>query len=403
MKKISVLRKGFLTVFALTITGCLLWGVPSEAVEDKSGKKEANQAGEDNLEEQTQQVLSQMTLEEKVAQLFFIMPESLTAMTAEEGAATIAGEKTKKALEEYPVGGIIYFKSNLVNEEQTKKMIEGTKSYSKYPLFVGVDEEGGTVARIGNNTGFHVPKVPNMWNIGHQKNLEASVEKAAWAGETIGTYLGELGFNVDFAPVADLWTNSQNTVIGKRSYHDKPELAGACVAAEVKALQDKGISAAVKHFPGHGDTAGDSHEGYVYTNKTMAELEAMEFIPFIEGIKAGTDFLMVGHITTPNATRDGLPASMSKEIIDGVIREKLSYDGIVITDSLTMDAISAYYSSSEACIQVLQAGGDMLLMPRDFREAYTGVLQAVQSGVITEERIDQSVRRILRVKIRKNE
>lgn len=403
MKKISVLRKGFLTVFALTITGCLLWGVPSEAVEDKSGKKEANQAGEDNLEEQTQQVLSQMTLEEKVAQLFFIMPESLTAMTAEEGAATIAGEKTKKALEEYPVGGIIYFKSNLVNEEQTKKMIEGTKSYSKYPLFVGVDEEGGTVARIGNNTGFQVPKVPNMWNIGHQKNLEASVEKAAWAGETIGTYLGELGFNVDFAPVADLWTNSQNTVIGKRSYHDKPEFAGACVAAEVKALQDKGISAAVKHFPGHGDTAGDSHEGYVYTNKTMAELEAMEFIPFIEGIKAGTDFLMVGHITTPNATRDGLPASMSKEIIDGVIREKLSYDGIVITDSLTMDAISAYYSSSEACIQVLQAGGDMLLMPRDFREAYTGVLQAVQSGVITEERIDQSVRRILRVKIRKNE
>lgn len=403
MKKISVLRKGFLTVFALTITGCLLWGVPSEAVEDKSGKKEANQAGEDNLEEQTQQVLSQMTLEEKVAQLFFIMPESLTAMTAEEGAATIAGEKTKKALEEYPVGGIIYFKSNLVNEEQTKKMIEGTKSYSKYPLFVGVDEEGGTVARIGNNTGFQVPKVPNMWNIGHQKNLEESVEKAAWAGETIGTYLGELGFNVDFAPVADLWTNSQNTVIGKRSYHDKPEFAGACVAAEVKALQDKGISAAVKHFPGHGDTAGDSHEGYVYTNKTMAELEAMEFIPFIEGIKAGTDFLMVGHITTPNATRDGLPASMSKEIIDGVIREKLSYDGIVITDSLTMDAISAYYSSSEACIQVLQAGGDMLLMPRDFREAYTGVLQAVQSGVITEERIDQSVRRILRVKIRKNE
>lgn len=403
MKKISVLRKGFLTVFVLTITGCLLWGVPSEAVEDKSGKKEANQAGEDNLEEQTQQMLSQMTLEEKVAQLFFIMPESLTAMTAEEGAATIAGEKTKKALEEYPVGGIIYFKSNLVNEEQTKKMIEGTKSYSKYPLFVGVDEEGGTVARIGNNTGFQVPKVPNMWNIGHQKNLEASVEKAAWAGETIGTYLGELGFNVDFAPVADLWTNPQNTVIGKRSYHDKPELAGACVAAEVKALQDKGISAAVKHFPGHGDTAGDSHEGYVYTNKTMAELEAMEFIPFIEGIKAGTDFLMVGHITTPNATRDGLPASMSKEIIDGVIREKLSYDGIVITDSLTMDAISAYYSSSEACIQVLQAGGDMLLMPRDFREAYTGVLQAVQSGVITEERIDQSVRRILRVKIRKNE
>lgn len=402
MKKISVLRKGFCTVLVLTMAGCLMWGVPSEAVEDKSEKEEANQAGRDSLDEQAEQMLSGMTLEEKVAQLFFIMPESLTAMTAEEGAATVAGERTKKALEEYPVGGIIYFKNNLVNEEQTKKMIEGTKSYSKYPLFVGIDEEGGTVARIGNNTGFHVPKIPNMWSVGHQKSPEASVEKAAWAGETIGTYLGELGFNVDFAPVADLWTNPQNTVIGKRSFHDEPELAGACVAAEVKALQGKGISAAVKHFPGHGDTAGDSHEGYVYTNKTMAELEAMEFIPFIEGIKAGTDFLMVGHITTPNATTDGLPASMSGEIIDGVIRGKLSYDGIVITDSLTMEAISSYYSSSEACIQVLQAGGDMLLMPRDFKEAYAGVLQAVKDGVITEERINQSVRRILRVKIRKN-
>lgn len=349
---------------------------------------------EELLEIEIDEILAEMSLEDKVSQLFFVTPEQLTGVEV----AVQAGDVTKAALDTYPVGGVILFSQNIQGEEQLRTMLSNLKAYSKYPLFTGVDEEGGSlVARVANSGVIDVPTFPNMQEIGKTNDPQNAYE----VGETLGSYLSDLGFNVDFAPVADVQTNPANTVIGARSFGSDPQLVGEMVAKEVEGMQSKGVSAAIKHFPGHGDTAEDSHAEMAVSYKTIEELRSTEFIPFQKGIEAGTDMVMVGHIAVPEVTGDHIPASLSEQMITEYLRNELGYDGIVITDSMRMGAVVNYYDADQAAVTVLQAGGDMILMPQNFTGARQAILDAVNDGILSEDRIEESLRRIYRVKLRK--
>ena len=359
---------------------------------DKEGEQDSSgQTEEEKLDAKVQDLIASMSLEEKVAQMFFVTPENLTGVDV----ATQAGETTRQALTQYPVGGLIYFSKNIYDEEQLTTMIRNSQSYSEIPLFIGVDEEGGSlVARIANHPNFDVEKFPDMAEIGATGDPSRAYE----VGSTIASYLKDYGFNLDFAPDADVLTNPNNTAIGVRSFGSDPDMTAQMVEQAVKGFQDHQVSAVIKHFPGHGGTTTDSHNGAAIVDRSLEELRSAEFLPFEAGIQAGVDMVMVGHLQVPQVISDDTPASLSSEMITDVLRNELGYDGIVITDSLSMGAITTYYTSADAAVKCIQAGDDMLLMPYSFTEAYQGVLDAVNSGEISEERINESVTRILKVK-----
>lgn len=360
--------------------------------------KEPEKSAEELLEEQIDKMIADMSLEERVLQLFVITPEALTGVDT----VIAAGEATKEAIIERPVGGLIYFQKNLQNPEQVKEMLSNTYQYyreASAPVpFLSVDEEGGSVARIGGQSAFGVERLPDMRVIGENGNAE----EAKRVGDVIGSYLSELGFNLDFAPDADVLTNPQNEVVKKRSFGSDAELVSRMSMAVVKGLEEHGIYATLKHYPGHGATLSDSHKGYAYTDKTLEELMEEELIPFKEGISEDIHFIMVAHISVPEITKDTVPCSLSPYMVTDVLREQLGYQGIVITDAMNMGAISQEYNSKEASVMALKAGVDLVLMPTDFEEAYQGVLSAIEEGELTEERIDESVRRVLRLKNDKN-
>lgn len=348
----------------------------------------------DPLVEQAAQIVSEMTLEEKVAQMFFITPEALTGY----GQVTVAGDATNEAYQKYPVGGLIYNSQNLVDIDQTKTMMAKMQQYAdsriSLPVFLGVDEEGGSVTRIASNEAYGLTNVDNMSDIG----ATGDTQNAYQAGVTIGTYLSDLGFNLDFAPVADVLTVS-DSVIGNRSFGTDSELVASMALSELQGLESMGIQGVVKHFPGHGGVSGDSHSGAVSTDKSLEELFASELVPFQRAIDGGAQFLMVGHIAAPNVTGDDTPASLSKVMITDVLRTQMGYQGVVITDAMNMTAITANHAADEAAVLAVNAGADMILMPEDFGKAYNGVIDAVNNGTIEEYRINEAVVRIVKAKL----
>ena len=340
--------------------------------------------------------LSSMTLEQKVAQMLFVTPEQLTGVDC----ATEAGPLTKEALVKLPVGGVAYFGGNLAGDQQLRDLLSGTVELSRnagagIPIFTGVDEEGGPlVARVANSGLFDVERFPNMWWIGES----GDVDRAAHVGTVIGSYLRDIGFSVDFAPVADVLTNPDNPVIGHRSFSGDPDVCAQMVSAELEAMLQAGTLPCAKHFPGHGDTQGDSHTGAVTSWRSVDELRACEYVPFEAAVEAGCPFIMVGHVQTPNAAGDGLPASLSRVMITEELRERLGFKGVVISDSLSMGAISRNFEPEDAAVRFVAAGGDVLLMPTNPWAAHQGIIDAVYSGSLTEGRIDESVLRIIAAK-----
>ncbi len=343
-------------------------------------------------------ILEAMSLEDKIAQMFIITQDALTGTSG----STVAGAKTVAAYEASPVGGIIYMKANLTSATQTKALLSAMQDIALartgLPLFLSVDEEGGTVARIGNNDGFDIENVGNMSAIG----ATGDATNAYNVGVTIGTYLKDLGFNLDYAPVADVLTNPDNPVIGVRSFGSDAGLVAEMVCAELSGLESAGVYGVVKHFPGHGDTATDSHSGMAVSERTMEQLKAEELLPFAAAIEAGVSFLMVGHISLPNILEDNTPASLSYAIVTELLREEMGYEGIIMTDALDMSAITDAYTDAEAAVAAVEAGVDILLMPADYEKAYRGLLEAVLEGGISEARIDASVLRIIKVKLEMN-
>lgn len=343
----------------------------------------------------TKDVLGKMSLREKVGQLFIVRPEALAENSnAETAPATDrVDDAVISRIEEYPVGGIALFSRNITSAEQLPMFISDLQSSSKYPLFIAVDEEGGRVARIANSDFFNVASYKSMEDIG--KSGDAS--KAEEVGRQIGSYLKELGFNLDFAPVADTNTNPQNIVIGDRSYGSDLALVARMVSAQLDGMHDSGIMGTLKHFPGHGDTKDDTHSGYVSIEKTWDELKECELVPFITALPKA-DMVMVSHITAVNVTSDKLPTSMSETMITGKLRNELGYDGVIITDAMAMGAVADNYTSAEAAVTAVKAGVDIVLMPQNLNEAFNGVMNAVTDGEISMERLDESVLRILKMK-----
>lgn len=369
---------------------------PEEQEEEKTEPQEEVLTEEEKLQNRINEIISGMTLEEKAAQLFMITPEALTGMDP----VTAAGETTRKALEEYPVGGIIYFRKNLVNPEQVRTMTANIQTYAMertgLPLLLSVDEEGGSVTRFGNNPGFDFDASADMKAIGESGDPQQAYE----LGERLGSFLYDLGINMDNAPDADVLSNPQNTVVRDRSFGSDCEVVSEMALAELRGLESQGVIGLLKHFPGHGATAGDTHEGYAYTDASLEEMMANELVPFADGIEAGVDVIMVGHISCPKVTGDDLPASLSEKMTTQILRQEMGYDGFLITDAMNMGAVSENYSSSEAAVAAIRAGIDMILMPQDFQQAYEGILNAVESGELTEERIDESLRRITALKLK---
>lgn len=332
-----------------------------------------------------EELLAGMNLREKLCQLMIVRPEVLTG----ESPVTAAGETTRLALEQYPVGGLIYSVDNLVTQEQTREMIENTQSYSKIPLIISADEEGGNVGRLMYKLG--TTFIHSMYSY-----KDMGEDTAYQNALTIGTDMVSCLFNTDFAPVADVWTNPANTVIGDRAYSDEFGQASELVAAAVRGFTESGVICCVKHFPGHGDTSTDTHEGAAVVDKSLEELRAGEFLPFEAGIEAGVDMVMVGHITVTAV--DDEPATISHEVITGLLREELGWDGVVVTDSLDMGALAGY-EIGEVCVKYLEAGGDIMLGIPDLAAALTALETAVTEGRLTEQRIDESALRVLMLKL----
>lgn len=342
---------------------------------------------EQKLDEIVNAGIGVMPLEDKVAGLFIVTPEAITGVST----AIKAGEGTQRALSDYAVGGIVYFSKNIRSKEQLQEMVSNTKLYSNYPLFIAVDEEGGSVSRLGE-AGL-VTKVDSAQAIGQT----GDANNAYLAGGAIGQYLSEYGFNLDFAPVADL-ASVENSVIGSRSFGADAAAVSPYVTAMVQGLKDHEVTACLKHFPGIGSSTQDTHKGLASTDRTAEEFRANEFLVFKEAIDGGADMIMVSHMSAPALAGDNTPCSMSEAVVTDILRNELGFEGVIITDALNMSAISEYYDSEQAAVLALRAGCDMLLMPEDFEKAYNGVLNAVREGVISEERIDDALRRIYRIK-----
>lgn len=340
-----------------------------------------------------QTMLGSMTLEEKIYQMLFVTPEALTGYNK----VTQSGSATRSALESRPVGGIIYFSDNLISVDQTTEMISNIQSYSTEltgrGLFIGIDEEGGTVARAADSLG--TTAFDDMVTYGSAGDTDAVYE----IGATQASELTALGFNVNFSPVADVLTNDENTVVKVRSFGSDAALVSDMVSAVVSGLRDGGMLSCPKHFPGHGSTGGDTHNGYASSDRTQEELAQCDLKPFEAAIAAGSPMIMVGHMTMTQIDPDH-PACLSPAIVTGLLREQLGYNGIIITDALNMGAITDNYSYSDAAIAAISAGCDMLLCVSNIDTVVSAVAAAVADGTIQESQINDSVLRILTEKAR---
>lgn len=338
--------------------------------------------------------VSSLTLEQKVAQMFFPQPEALTGM----GQVTAAGDTTRKAFANIPVGGMCYFAQNLQSESQARQMLSASNQISLdavgLPLFMSVDEEGGTVSRVGGNKGFSVENVGNMCDVGDTGDARRAYDVC----KKIAGYLVPLGFNLDFAPDADI-VNGTSQTMAKRSFGTTADVVAPIVESAVKGFLDGGIMCCAKHFPGIGGAQGDSETEAITTDKTLDQLRQEELVPFKRAIAAGVPMVMVGHIGCPKVTGDSAPASLSRAIVTDVLRDELGFDGIIITDSLGMGAVAGLHKARDLAVAAIQAGVDMLLMTPELAASYQGVLDAVRAGTIKEERIDESVTRIVRAKL----
>ena len=353
--------------------------------EQTADSQETTEVTEEEKPSLVDETLGGMTLHEKVCQMMFVTPEELTG----EDGVTVAGDATRQALENYPVGGIVYFAKNLESQDQVKEMIDNSQKYSSIGLFVATDEEGGVVNRLMDTVG--------TTYIGSMYYYKDDGDETAYENAyTIANDMSALGFNLDFAPVADVWSNPDNTVIGERAYSDDYAQAAELVGNAVKGFNDGGVMCTLKHFPGHGDTAEDSHYSSAYVHRTKEEIMADEMQPFRSGIEAGAEFVMVGHLIVPDI--DEVPATLSYKIATGILRDELKFEGVAITDSFEMESIADNYSVDDAVVMSVKAGMDMILQPKDMASAVNSIEQAVADGELSEDRIDESVRRILTLK-----
>lgn len=360
--------------------------------------------------------VSQMTFEEKIGQMLMLEFRYWEDEDGELKEVTELNEDIKNAIVKYKVGGVILFAENVRDTEQTTKLTHNIQKSAIEngldPLLISIDQEGGIVVRLGTGT-----SLPGNMALGATRDKKLAYEY----GKIIADEIKALGINVNLAPVMDTNNNPNNPVIGLRSISSDPNLVGELGSEVVKGIQDQGVSAAIKHFPGHGDTEVDSHLGLPVVDKSYEEVEKLELVPFKKAADEGVDMIMTAHISYPQLEKDtviskkdgsviGIPATLSDDIITGIIRNKMDYDGIVITDAMKMQAIADHFGEEDAVVMAIKAGVDIPLMPAVLQnnadlEKLDNIVGRIKNeldlGNITEKQIDNSVYRILDLKYRR--
>lgn len=373
MKK-KVIIFVFIFIFIIILFVGLYFSFMKDNSKEASLKKEKPQEPKIN---KVDQLLNKMTIEEKIAQMLILYYTKDTV-----------DENLKDILENTKPGGFIIMKDNITTFEKTKTFISDLKNNSEIPLIISIDQEGGIVQRLQYLTDIKPTYIPNMLSLGKTNDQDLAYN----VGKVMAEQLKTLGVNVDYSPVLDIYSNPNNTVIGKRSFGASKELVSKMALSVAKGLEDNQIVPTYKHFPGHGDTDVDSHTALPVINKTYDELKANELVPFKEAIKNNAKIIMVGHLLLPSISK--YPASISKEIITDILRKDLGFKGLVITDALNMGAITKNYSEEEIYINAINAGCDLLLMPTGSKTA----IEIIKNS-ISEERINESVRKILDFKL----
>lgn len=360
----------------------------SEIAQSSSEYIQTTEEEKNETQKRAEEILNGMTQREKLCQLLVISPDTITGVSP----TTVAGDRTREAIEAYPVGGFSFGQNNIENRDQISQMLAGMNEMSKIGPFFCIDEEGGTVWRVMGNDAMGTTWVEDMFS--YKDDGAATAYENA---KTIAADIHALGFNVDFAPVADVWSNPDNTVIGTRAYSDDFAQAAELIPAAVQGFHDGSIICSLKHFPGHGSTTEDSHSGMAYVYRSEQQLAEEDLLPFQAGIDAGADMVMIGHLMVPSLDEEH-PASLSYPVVTGLLREKLGFQGVIITDNLRMGALNNY-SEAEKAVMALQAGCDILLGLTDMDGVLEGLQDAIDRGVLPQSRIDESVLRILSLKL----
>ena len=328
-----------------------------------------------------------MTLEEKIAQMiviYYISDEYDNLLS--------------NVIQNVNPGGFILLKENITNNNQLLEFIRKMQEDSKIPMFITIDQEGGTVQRLHKKNDIKVETIPDMKTIGDTKDYNKAYE----IGKQIGKDLYKYGINMNFAPVIDIYSNSDNTLMETRSFGNNPDIVSNMGIEVARGLIEEQIIPVYKHFPGHGDTSVDSHYDLPILNKTYDELLDFELIPFIKAIENDAKAIMVGHIATPKITNDNTPASLSKIMITDILRERLGFDGIVITDALNMVSLTKNYTQKEIIIKAINAGANMLLMPGSSKQTISIIKEAIEQKEIEEKLITNSAKKILELKFSNN-
>ena len=376
----------FVLVFSLCLSACTQTQTPSPSQAAPSHTAETSPSPEPPPDPVAEQ-LKVMTVEEKVGQLL---------VAGIEGYAP--GEDAKTAIRDVKVGGIILFKRNVKSAEQLSALNNTLKALNDghIPLFLCVDEEGGLVSRMPPE----ITDLPSAFTFGSVEDADARSAACGELGAVLGSLCSSFGFNMNFAPVMDVWSNPGNTVIGTRAFSTDSAVVSHCALRAAQGLTASGVIPVGKHFPGHGDTLVDSHVGLPVVDKMAEDLEQLELIPFRSAIEADSPAIMIAHIlmTQIDPTR---PASLSHPVVTGLLREELGFEGVVCTDDLTMAAISDTYGMGEAAVLAVEAGCDLLLVchgESNLLEARNALLDAVKDGRISQTQLDESVYRILTLK-----
>lgn len=351
---------------------------------DRQNKNQLQQEEKDIIKEQ----IKKMTLDEKIGQMVIVGVDDYTN-----------NSHSKEMIEQYHVGGFILFKRNIKDANQAVSLINSlkeTNAINKQPLFIGIDEEGGRVTRMPGE----FIKLPTNKVIGRVNNGDYSFN----IGKAIARELKAFGMNMDFAPVLDINSNPANPVIGDRAFGSNAEIVSKLGIETMKGIQSQGVVSVVKHFPGHGDTSEDSHIGLPVVNNDLNRLKSFELLPFFEAIKTNADAVMIAHILLPKVDEVN-PSSLSKTIITDILRKDLKFNGVVITDDMTMGAIIKKYDIGAAAIKSINAGSDIILVCHDYEKEVSvlkALKEAVKAGDIHEDTINNSVYRIIKLKQKYN-
>ncbi len=368
------MKKKFIILFIFIIT--ILTGC-------SNNKKVSNKDFEKlSIEEKVNYKMDNLSIDEKIAQMLIVY------YIGDE-----YDENLSNIIKEVKPGGFILMSDNITTYDRTLNFVKGMQNDSDIPMIISTDEEGGSVQRIKGIRDISVTDIPYMYYLGQTKDKNLAYK----VGEIIANELRTIGVNLTYAPVMDIYSNPNNTVIGKRSFGSDPNTVYDMATSLKNGIEDNLVNTCIKHFPGHGDTETDSHFEIPIINKTLDELENSDLLPFIKSIN-DTNMIMVGHIALPKITNSSIPASLSKEIVTDLLKNKYNYKGLVITDALNMRSLTNNYSDKEIYTMAINAGVDLLLMPNGSKNAIKYIKEAIDDEEIDINTINESVRKILTYK-----